>query len=69
MSMAMSGTYMPDLLPGEKAVGVGMGNYKGYTALALNYKQLAKDGRMSWGAGLATSGHDVGVNAGVGWKW
>ena len=69
MSMAMSGTYMPTLYPGEKALGVGLGSYQGETALAVNFKQLAQSGKMSWGAGLSTTGREVGVNAGIGWKW
>lgn len=69
MGLAMSGTYMPTLGPGEKALGVGLGNYKGETALALSFKEMAKSGRMTWGAGVSTTGTEVGVNAGVGWKW
>jgi len=69
MAMAMSGTYMPDLAPGEKALGVGVGGFKGEGALAINFKELSKSGKMSWGAGVSTNGHDVGVNAGVGFKW
>lgn len=69
MAMAMSGTYLPTLYPGEKTVGVGLGNYKGYSAVALTFKQLSEDGKMSWGAGLSTTGKDWGINAGIGWKW
>lgn len=69
LAFAMSGTYMPTLYAGEKAVGVGLGSYRGYTAIAFTYKQLADDGKMSWGAGVSTTGRDWGINAGVGWKW
>jgi len=69
MSMAMSGTYLPTLYAGEKAVGVGMGSYRGYAALALNFKQLSDDGGMSWGGGVSTTGKEWGINVGVGWKW
>nr|WP_246174180.1 YadA-like family protein [Paraburkholderia hayleyella] len=69
MAMAMSGTYLPQLGPGEKTLGVGVGGFKGYGALAVNFKALASNGRLSWGAGVASSGHDVGFNAGAGWKW
>lgn len=69
MGLAMSGTYMPTLAPGEKALGVGVGNYRGQSALAVTFKELAKDGKMSWGAGVSTTGNQIGVNAGVGWKW
>ena len=69
MAMAMSGTYMPTLEAGEKALGVGVGNYKGYAAIGVNFKALNKEGKMSWGLGVSTTGKDWGVNAGVGWKW
>ncbi|MGJ7615089.1 MULTISPECIES: ESPR-type extended signal peptide-containing protein [unclassified Variovorax] len=69
MALAMSGTSLPPMAAGEKAVGVGFGNYKGYSALALTFKALAEDGQMSWGAGLSTTGKEWGVNAGIGWKW
>lgn len=69
MSMAMAGTYLPTLYAGEKAVGIGLGGYKGYGALALNFKQLSNDGAMSWGGGVSTTGKEWGVNVGVGWKW
>jgi autotransporter adhesin len=69
MAFAMSGTYLPTLYPGEKTVGVGFGNYKGYSAVALTFKALSDDGKMSWGAGLSTTGKEWGVNAGIGWKW
>ena len=69
MAMAMSGTYLPTLAPGEKTVGVGVGSYKGYSAVALTFKALAGDGRTSWGAGISPTGKEWGLNAGVGWKW
>jgi autotransporter adhesin len=69
MAFAMSGTYLPTLYPGEKTVGVGFGSYKGYSAVALTFKALSEDGKMSWGAGLSTTGKEWGINAGIGWKW
>jgi autotransporter adhesin len=69
MGMAMSGTYMPTLNAGEKAIGAGIGSYKGYTAVAVSFKEMAKDGKMAWGVGVASTGKDIGVNAGIGWKW
>ncbi|WP_422089136.1 YadA family autotransporter adhesin [Variovorax sp.] len=69
MAFAMSGTYLPTLSAGEKTVGVGLGSYKGYSAVALTFKALSEDGRTSWGAGLSTTGKEWGLNAGVGWKW
>ncbi|WP_281254276.1 YadA family autotransporter adhesin [Paraburkholderia ribeironis] len=69
MAMAMSGTYMPTLAPGEQELGAGVGQYQGYSAVAVNFKGLSRNGRWSYGAGISTTGHDVGINAGVGWKW
>jgi autotransporter adhesin len=69
MSMAMAGTYMPNLEGGEKALGVGLGNFRGQTALALNFKSMERGGKMSWGFGVATTGREVGVNVGAAWKW
>jgi len=69
MALAMAGQYMPNLLPGESAVGVGVGTYKGYGALSLNFKHLHENGRLSYGAGFSTNGSDVGISAGIGWKW
>jgi autotransporter adhesin len=69
MSMAMAGTYMPTLNPGEMELGAGVGGFQGYGAVAINIKALSDSGRWSWGAGVSTTGSQVGVNAGVGWKW
>ncbi len=69
MSMAMAGTYMPTLYAGEKALGIGLGNYKGYGAVAVNFKSLSETGAMSWGVGVSTTGKEWGVNVGIGWKW
>ncbi|MBS0430595.1 MAG: YadA-like family protein, partial [Proteobacteria bacterium] len=69
MAFAMAGTYLPTLYPGEKTVGVGIGNYKGYSAVGLTFKALSNDGKMSWGAGISTTGKEWGINAGIGWKW
>ena len=69
MAFAMSGTYMPTLYPGEKALGVGVGGYRGYGAVGVSFKALSKEGNMSWGAGISSTGREWGFNAGVGWKW
>ncbi|MDM0043395.1 hypothetical protein QTH91_02780 [Variovorax dokdonensis] len=37
-------------------VGVGVGGYPGYGAMAFVYKQMSKDGGMGWGAGVSTTG-------------
>jgi trimeric autotransporter adhesin len=65
----MSGSYMPSLYPGEMELGVGVGGFQGYGAIAVTFKALSGTGRWSWGAGVSTTGNQYGVNAGVGWKW
>ncbi|MDM0113024.1 YadA-like family protein [Variovorax sp. J22R133] len=69
MAFAMSGAYMPAMEPGEKAVGVGVGGYQGYGAVALLFKAVSPDGKMGWGAGVSSTGSQWGINAGIGWKW
>jgi hypothetical protein len=60
---------MPALGPDEAGVGVGLGNYQGYTAIGMNFKKVSESGNMSWGVGASTTGTMFGVNAGIGWKW
>ena len=48
---------------------MGFGAYQGYGAVALKYRKLSDDGKMSWGGGMSTTGKEWGVNAGIGWKW
>ena len=69
MSMAMAGTYMPALEGGEKALGIGVGGYQGYGAIAINFKALNSDGKSAWGFGVATTGAEWGFNLGASWKW
>lgn len=69
MSMAMAGTYMPPLEGGEKALGIGVGGYQGYGAIAINFKALNEDGKSAWGFGVATTGTEWGFNFGASWKW
>ena len=69
MSMAMAGTYMPNLESGEKALGIGIGNYRGYGALGMNFKALNNDGKSAWGFGISTTGKEWGLNFGTSWKW
>ncbi|AIY39446.1 Type IV fimbrial biogenesis protein PilY1 [Collimonas arenae] len=69
MSMAMSGAVMPALDAGEKGVGVGVGSYQGYGALALQFKSISKTGMSAWGAGVSTTGHNAGLSLGYGFKW
>ncbi len=69
MSLALNNTFMPNLLPGKKAFGAGLGYYKGEAALGLSFKALDETGNSSYGAGLSTNGKDVGVSIGMGWMW
>ncbi|PIT13666.1 ESPR-type extended signal peptide-containing protein [Snodgrassella alvi] len=69
LAMALSGAYLPQLNAGEQTVGVGMGSYHGYTAVGINYKATNNSGKFSWGAGVSTTGHETGFNAGIGYKW
>ncbi|PIT46274.1 hypothetical protein BHC51_07275 [Snodgrassella alvi] len=69
LAMALSGAYLPSLNAGEQAVGVGVGTYRGYTAVGANYKAISNSGNVGWGAGVSTTGKEVGFNAGVGFKW
>jgi autotransporter adhesin len=69
MSMAMAGAVMPPLEPGEKGVGVGIGTYKGYTALGFQFKALSASGESAWGVGISTTGKEWGLQAGFGVKW
>lgn len=68
MSLALAGNYMPTLGPGEKGLGAGVGNFRGQTALGINFKAVTRSG-FTWGGGLATTGQEVGVNLGIGYKW
>lgn len=69
LAMAMSGNYMPSLAAGESALGVGLGNYKGQTAVGLSFKSLNEAGKATWGMSVSTTGKDWGLSGGVGWKW
>ncbi len=69
LSMAMSGTYMPALGAGESALGVGLGSFQGSSAIAVSFKHLHQNGRMTIGGGVSSTGRFHGVNLGIGWKW
>jgi trimeric autotransporter adhesin len=69
MSFALSGAVMPTLEPGEKGLGIGLGNYKGYSAVALQFKSLSDMGYSAWGVGISTTGKEWGLQLGYGIKW
>jgi trimeric autotransporter adhesin len=69
MSMAMNGIVMPSLQAGESGLGLGVGMYKGYTALAFGFKSMSSDGNTAWGVTMSTSGSSWSSNFGVGFKW
>ncbi|HEX7865877.1 MAG TPA: YadA-like family protein [Variovorax sp.] len=68
MAVAMTASYIPALRPGERAVGLAVGSYRGYTAASLGFRTLSDDGRMAWGMAVANAGRSWGLNAGIGWK-
>lgn len=69
MSFAMNGAVMPNLEPGEKGFGVGLGHYKSYSAVAVQFKALSGTGDQAWGVGISTTGKEWGLQLGVGFKW
>ena len=69
MGLATSGAVMPALQPGEKGLGAGFGAYRGYGALALQFKSMADSGTSAWGVGVTTTGKEWGMQVGVGFKW
>ncbi|MDP9878928.1 hypothetical protein J2W25_003244 [Variovorax boronicumulans] len=68
MAIAMSAAYVPTYRPGEQAIGLAFGSYRGYSAAALGFKRSSDDGDMAWGMGVSSTGRDWGFNAGIGWK-
>ncbi|MBI0098675.1 YadA family autotransporter adhesin, partial [Snodgrassella sp. W8134] len=69
LAMALSGAYLPSLNGGEQTVGVGVGAYRGYGAVGLNFKAASKNGKVTWGAGVSTTGKETAVNSVLGFKW
>ena len=69
MGLAAAGAVMPTLQAGEKGLGAGLGSYKGYSAVAVQFKSVATSGHSAWGMGVTTTGKDWGVQVGVGFKW
>ncbi len=69
MSFAMTGAVMPNLEPGDKGLGVGLGSYKGYSAVGITFKSLSTTGDSAWGLGVSTTGKEWGLQMGIGFKW
>ena len=69
MSFALNGAVMPPLDPGEKGLGIGLGAYKGYSAVALQFKSISTLGYRAWGVGVTTTGREWGLQLGWGMKW
>lgn len=69
MSMAISGVAIPTLDAGEKGLGIGVGSYKGYAAVAIQFRSLSTSGTSAWSLGLATTGKSWGLQLGTGFKW
>ncbi|MEJ8849047.1 YadA family autotransporter adhesin [Variovorax rhizosphaerae] len=69
MGFAMANTSGVPLRPGGSTMGVGIGGYQGYGAVALKYRKLSKDGTWSWGGGVSTTGRFWGLSAGIDWAF
>ncbi|MCO6506147.1 MAG: hypothetical protein J6570_03435, partial [Snodgrassella sp.] len=69
MAMALSGAYLPSVGAGEQTVGIGVGAYRSYGAVGINYKAASKDGKITWGAGVSTTGKEAAINSVIGFKW
>ncbi|WP_316251712.1 YadA family autotransporter adhesin [Paraburkholderia sp. UCT2] len=62
-------TMIPDVDPGKTlAVGIGTGNYKGYSAVAIGFSARLTDNLKIKG-GASTSGSGSVVGAGIGYQW
>jgi autotransporter adhesin len=62
-------TMIPDVDPGKTlAVGVGSGNYKGYSAVAIGFSARITDNLKVKG-GVSTSSSGTVYGAGVGYQW
>nr|WP_329956653.1 YadA-like family protein [Collimonas humicola] len=69
MGAALSGVVMPTVNPGKRGLGVGLGSYQGYNALALQFKQVSTSGNSAWGAGVSTTGQNTVLQIGYGFTW
>ncbi|MBB5447052.1 MULTISPECIES: YadA-like family protein [unclassified Paraburkholderia] len=62
-------TMIPDVDPGKTlAIGIGSGNYKGYSAVAIGFSARLTDNLKIKG-GASTSGSGSVVGAGIGYQW
>ncbi len=69
MGMALAGAVPPTLQPGEKGLGAGLGNYQGYSAVAMTFRALSATGKQTYSIGVASTGSRWGGNIGFGFKW
>lgn len=55
---------------GANMVGVGVGNYKGQSAVAVGYSKLSDNNKVIFKmSGAATTQGDFNIGAGVGYQW
>jgi autotransporter adhesin len=69
MAYAMSSSRLNLTQTGEKAMGVGIGYYRGQAGLALSFQGISEVGKTHYNIGVTTTGRELGVGAGIGWKW
>ncbi|WP_448917710.1 YadA family autotransporter adhesin, partial [Haemophilus sputorum] len=56
--------------PGGSVLGLGVGNYKGQSAVAVGYSRASDNNRVIFKvSGAATTQGDYNVGAGVGYQW
>jgi len=56
--------------PGGSMVGLGVGNYKGESAVAVGYSRASDNNKVIFKvSGAATTQGDYNVGAGVGYQW
>ena len=57
-------------IPGASMVGVGVGNYKGQSAVAVGYSKASDSNKVIFKvSGAATTQGDYNIGAGVGYQW
>ena len=63
---------MPNMTPreaGKTVVAVGVGNYKGYSAVGVGGTYRSRDGAWLINGAFSSTGHDSGVRAQVGYEF